>query len=113
MAPKMMAIGLDSSMEAAPVLWGMPPVVEGVLEAEAEPVLERVAVETVVLEPAECATEAEAEAAADEAIEAALVMTEEAEALMLEAAAEADDRAAEAEDKAEETAFADPPVKGN
>lgn len=108
MAPKMMAIGLDSSMEAAPVLWGMPPVVlEGVLEAAAEPVLERVAVETVVLWPADGTTEAEATAE-----EAALVMAAEAEALMLETAAEADDRAAEAEDKAEETA-SDPPVKGN
>jgi redox-sensitive bicupin YhaK (pirin superfamily) len=101
-------------MEAAPVLWGMPPVVlEAVdLEAEAEAVLERVAVETVVLEPAEGTTEAEADATADEATEAALVMTDEAEALMLETAAEAEDRAAEAEAKAEETAL-DPPLKGN
>jgi len=110
MAPKMMAIGLDSSMEAAPVLWGMPPVVlEGVLEAVAEPVLERVAVETVVFWPADGTMEAEAEAGAEEA---ALVMAAEAEALALETAAEADDRAAEAEDRAEETA-SDPPVKGN
>jgi hypothetical protein len=105
MAPKMMARGLDWSIEAAPVLWGgLPPVVEAVLDAEA--VLERVAVETVVLEPADEVTEAEAE-------EAGLVTAEAAEERTLEATDAADDRAAEAEERADETGAVDPPVKGN
>lgn len=75
--------------------------VEAGLDVEA--VLERVAVETVVLAPPDGETEAEAEAA-----EVMLAMTEEADALMLETAAEAEEAAAEAD----ETAL-DPPVRGN
>lgn len=77
--------------------------VEAGLDVEA--VLERVAVETVVLAPPDGETEAEAEA---EAAEVMLAITEEADALMLETAAEAEEAAAEAD----ETAL-DPPVRGN
>jgi hypothetical protein len=105
----MMARGLDSSRDAAPVLWGgPPPVVEAGVEAEAEAVLERVAVETVVLEPG--VGMAEAEAATELA---ALVMADAADERMLAATDAADDRAAEAEAKADEIGAVDPPVKGN
>lgn len=106
MAPKMSARGLDSSEDAAPVLWGMPPEVdeepEGLVvpEAEAEAERERVGEATVLLVPAEGLTVAEA--AALEARELTLARAEEAEARTLETAAEADDRAAEAEARAED-----------
>jgi hypothetical protein len=103
MAPKMMARGLDSSMEAAPVLsGGLPPVVEAGLEAEGEAERLRVAEVTVVLVPAEGLMEADA-------AEVMLATTEEADAAALEAAADAEERT---EATAEETAL-DPPVKGN
>jgi hypothetical protein len=104
MAPKMMAKGLDWSMEAAPVLsGGLPPVVEAGLEAAAEVERVKVAEETVVFKPAEGLMEAEA------AAEVMLATTDEAEAAALEAAAEAEDLM---EATAEETAL-DPPVRGN
>jgi hypothetical protein len=103
MAPKMMAKGLDSSMEAAPVLsGGPPPVVEAGLEALGEVVRVKVAEDTVVFKPAEGLMEADA-------AEVMLATTEEAEAAALETAAEAEDLTEAIE---EETAL-DPPVKGN
>jgi hypothetical protein len=100
MAPKMMAKGLDWSMEAAPVLsGGLLPVVEAGLEAAAEVERVKVAEETVVFKPAEGLMEAEA------AAEVMLATTDEAEAAALEAAAEAEDLM---EATAEETAL-DPP----
>jgi hypothetical protein len=104
----MMARGLRSSIEAAPVLSGgaLPLVWEDagrVLEGVAR---DRVALEMVEFKPAEGLTVAEA--AADLMLE----MTAEADALALDTAADADAAAEEAADAAEETA-ADPPVKGN
>jgi hypothetical protein len=107
----MMARGLDSSMEAAPVLSGGPPLVAEVgLEPEGVAERDRVALETVEFKPAEGLMVAEA------ATDLMLEITAEADALALEAAAEADEAADAAADEAadatEETA-ADPPVKGN
>jgi hypothetical protein len=105
----MMARGLCSSIEAAPVLSGgaLPLVWEDaglVLEGVAR---DRVGVEMVEFKPDEGLTVAEA--AADLALE----MMAEADAFALETAADADAAAEEAADAAEETAAADPPVKGN
>jgi hypothetical protein len=112
MAPTMMARGLRSSMEAAPVLSGglLPLVWE-----EAGLVLEgfevdRVALETVEFKPAEGLTVAEA------ATDLTLEMTAEADALAEETAADADAAAEDAADLAEETAeetAEDPPERGN
>jgi hypothetical protein len=77
-APKTSAIGLELSDAAAPVLWGIPPVVEPVGLLVLEAVLERVAEEIVELRPAEGTMEAEA--AAVEALELKLARTEEADA---------------------------------
>tara|TARA_R110002003_G_scaffold59_17_gene5370 strand:- start:43728 stop:44063 length:336 start_codon:yes stop_codon:yes gene_type:complete len=108
MAPKMRARGLASRAEAAPVLWGGPPVLEpvGVRVAEAVRETERVAEEMVALVPAEGLMVAEA------ATLLALARTEETEAFALETAADAEARAEDRAAEAEETAE-DPPVKGN
>ena len=104
-------MGLDSSMEAAPVLWGGVPELPAVREGEGDPVreTERVAEVTVLLVPADGEMEADAAADAEEmaaeAADEALAATELAEARMLE-------RAALALERTLETA-ADPPVRPN
>jgi hypothetical protein len=104
----MSARGLASRDEAAPVLWGGPPLLVPVADAEreAERVAERVAEEMVLLVPADALM------VADAAALEALARTEESEALTLETAADADAAAEETAAEAEE-AMLDPPVKGN
>jgi len=102
----MSARGLELSDEAAPVLWGRPPVLVAVGFTDVvAPVAERERVAEVTVEFMPAEAEAVADAAAELRLDFRLAMTDEAEAAALEAADEAE---AMAEDREP-----DPPVRPN
>jgi hypothetical protein len=106
MAPKMAAKGLAESMAAAPVLsGGLPPVVEAGREAEAEGVRDRVAVETVLLVPADGMMEADATEV--------LRVTTTVEPWVVRLVTTTVEVVAPPEEAAEETGADEPPVRPN